>query len=663
MSSNVKTSTVLGIAHFNDVYQVSDQKINVDNKEEVINVTKFATLLSSITSKWKGRDKGGKDGLIIFSGDLFSPSIESSTTRGRHMPPIANGLGIDVGVAGNHEFDFGYPRLKELINDTAFPWLLSNIVDTTTGKVPEPMKEFYVLERVGVRIGFVGLVEKDWIATITGWPENFNTMICIPNDIELARALCALSPDAQKTKNIASEQGVDLLLGGHDHVYWISKGVTSWDGYDLQTPQPDAADDQGDVLIVKSGTDFQDLSEVILTLQDTPPGSIRKKIIKEIKGQRHVTRGDTPVDEAIKVIVDNELKTIQASMQDPICDTEVELDVRSSNIRVHESAVGNWVTDCMRHAHDEALIQLGYGKADGVIASTGNFRGDRVYKPGRLTLGDLMTMLPFPDPSVVVELDANALWDALESAVSRWPSQEGRFPALSGLRMTFDGSKPPGQRVLEVWLLADKVECKSGLVDKEQVLRSSTRKYLIMVGEYMVQGGDGYDVLKGQKQVLSAENGQSKSTIVRKFLLGAQMLKKTANEQPEALSRLLQTKPVEMFGKMNLKLVPPAPLRNVHNLVQSTVAGVSPVLKALVPRPFAAAALILAEFGEIGLLDSYERRRSRMRIRLQVRSLLKLPTSLAIFAGFLNPPTRPPMQTRRMQRSMPQRRMRRRIFL
>ena len=42
--------------------------------------------------------------------------------------------------------------------------------------------------------------------------------------------------------------------------------------------------DEGDVLIVKSGTDFRDLSEFTLTLEDTPPGSIRRKVIKEIRG-------------------------------------------------------------------------------------------------------------------------------------------------------------------------------------------------------------------------------------------------------------------------------------------------------------------------------------------------------------------------------------------
>lgn len=78
--------TVLNIAHFNDVCQVSDQKIYVDNKEETINVCKFGSLLTSITEKWEDKGDGrGKNGLTVFSGDLFSPSIESSATRGKHM--------------------------------------------------------------------------------------------------------------------------------------------------------------------------------------------------------------------------------------------------------------------------------------------------------------------------------------------------------------------------------------------------------------------------------------------------------------------------------------------------------------------------------------------------------------------------------------------------
>ena len=39
------------------------------------------------------------------------------------------------------------------------------------------------------------------------------------------------------------------------------------------------------VYVIKSGSDFRDLSDMELILEDTPEGSVRRKIIKEIKGE------------------------------------------------------------------------------------------------------------------------------------------------------------------------------------------------------------------------------------------------------------------------------------------------------------------------------------------------------------------------------------------
>jgi 5'-nucleotidase len=73
-------------------------------------------------------------------------------------------------------------------------------------------------------------------------------------------------------------------LGGHDHLYFVSKGVTTWEGYDISKPSIGSEGDNGDILVVKSGTDFRELSELTLELEDTPPGSIRKKVIKAVHG-------------------------------------------------------------------------------------------------------------------------------------------------------------------------------------------------------------------------------------------------------------------------------------------------------------------------------------------------------------------------------------------
>lgn len=78
--------------------------------------------------------------------------------------------------------------------------------------------------------------------------------------------------------------GVDLILGGHDHFYFVSKGASSWEGYDTASETLGAEEDHGDVLVIKSGTDFRDLSEISLELGDTPEGSVRQKVIKAVTG-------------------------------------------------------------------------------------------------------------------------------------------------------------------------------------------------------------------------------------------------------------------------------------------------------------------------------------------------------------------------------------------
>ena len=87
---------------------------------------------------------------------------------------------------------------------------------------------------------------------------------------------------------------------------------------------------------------------------------------------------------------------------------------------------------------------------------------------GNVTLGDILEILPFEDPIVVIELDGAAIWDALEAALSTFPAQEGRFPIISGFRAVWDSRLPPGQRVLGVWLTKE----PSGSTTKD---RKSTR--------------------------------------------------------------------------------------------------------------------------------------------------------------------------------------------
>ncbi|KAI5124075.1 hypothetical protein M0805_003902 [Coniferiporia weirii] len=566
--------TTLPILHFNDVYRVNPQKLAAG---ATIDVTQFAYMLDTVRASWAERAgrENEREGLVLFSGDLFSPSVESSVTRGSHMVPVINELAPDVAVTGNHDFDFGYPHLTKLLNDTNFPWLLSNIVDTTTGKVPNTLHEFHVIERCGVRVGFIGLVEKEWIATVSSWPPNFQYKdmaevalklsehlrnpqgeqrcdiiialtharfthyivlknVSLTQDIQLAKAINAFSPGC-RSPSFFETHGVDLILGGHDHLYYVSRGVTSWEGYDVHQDVLGAEQDKGDVLVAKSGTDFRDLSEIVLELEETPAGSVRRKVIRAMKGKRHETSPDLPSSERLKDILSKALDSVSDTMKKPVCKASTPLDLRSELIRTGESASADWFADVFRHAFDDALCVMGREGADAVLLCAGALRGDTIYGPGNITLGDIMEILPFEDSIVVLEIDGETIWEALEASLSLWPAHEGRFPVISGFHLTWDSRRPPGQRVLSISLKTQNHVDVHGSDDPSQTPHAEyeeikrergDRKYVVVTREYMADGHDGFDCLRGQKMLIDDEQGQMMSAIVRKYLLGTKYINK-----------------------------------------------------------------------------------------------------------------------------------------
>ena len=110
-----------------------------------------------------------------------------------------------------------------------------------------------------------------------------------------------------------------------------------------------------------------------------------------------------------------------------------------------KSASADWFADILRHTYDDALCMKGItGGVDGVFICAGMLRGDSVYGPGMnisqssqysrtelyqlvgyLTLGDVLEILPFEDPLVVLEISGKTLWETLEASLSTWPAQEG----------------------------------------------------------------------------------------------------------------------------------------------------------------------------------------------------------------------------------------------
>ena len=76
----------------------------------------------------------GRTPVLVLAGDFLSPSVSSSVFKGAQMIAALNAAGLDLATLGNHEFDFGDDVLIERMHEAKWQWVVSNVVDTRTGR-------------------------------------------------------------------------------------------------------------------------------------------------------------------------------------------------------------------------------------------------------------------------------------------------------------------------------------------------------------------------------------------------------------------------------------------------------------------------------------------------------------------------------------------------
>jgi len=429
------------LLHYNDVYNVESREV-----EPVGGAARFLTAVKELKHL---------NPLILFSGDIFAPSIMSTFTKGEQMVPVLNMLGTHCAVYGNHDFDFGLETLADLVEKTEFPWLMSNVIDNETGRPLADGKIHHIMEWDGRKIGLIGLVEKEWLDTLaTINPEEVDYTDYVEAGSMLASELkkkgceyvIALTHmrtpnDIRLAENVPE---LDLILGGHDHVYEKRK--------------------VNGIYILKSGTDFRQFSKITLDFKETPVNVDIDCV--------DVTRGYKP-DVELDSVLEKYTGVVDGKMTEVLGELHCTLDGRFSSVRTMETNLGNLVTDIMVAALN----------ADCALLNSGTLRSDTQHPEGKFILRDLLTILPMMDPLVLIDVDGSQIHAALENGVSQWPKLEGRFPQVSGITFAFDPSEPPGQRVK-----SDYVKVGDEYLDKNQ-------RYKLVTKAYLASGKDGYDAL------------------------------------------------------------------------------------------------------------------------------------------------------------------------
>ncbi len=419
--------------------------------------------------------------LLTLGGDTLSPSVETRTYKGAQMIDAWNAIGLDYAVFGNHEFDIKTADLLQRMAESKFTWLGANVIDTDTGKTFGGTPQFVIRWIGGVRIGFIGLLlpetketsSMEAVLSVADYCETAKKLVPEMRELGAEVVIGLTHLFMYQDKKLAGCADLDLIIGGHEHTLLQS----SANG----TP------------IFKMTADAREVGRFDLYI-DKKTGKLASMDWQVIP----VT--DQIADDPEFAPVAAKYKDLLEKLAVKVGATSVELDALSFSSRTKETNIGNFIADAYREA-------VG---ADIGFVNGGSIRADLTYNPGPLTMRDVLSILPFNNPIVKVEVTGKTLMEILEHGVarSREDNEPGRFPQVSGLKFTFDASKLPGQRVLEAYVGGKRV--------------ADDGVYTIATSDFLVsRGGDGYTMFKDAKVLLAADKAPKDSEVFEKAIRNA----------------------------------------------------------------------------------------------------------------------------------------------
>ncbi|KAI3425775.1 hypothetical protein D9Q98_007750 [Chlorella vulgaris] len=236
----------LTILHLNDTYDIEAR-----SKEPVGGAARMAAKIKSF----------GPTALVLHSGDVFNPCLLSTITQGTQMVEVLNCCNVRAACVGNHDFDYGVPNFELRAAECNFPWLMANVLDVDSGSPLGGAIPTALFKWQGVQVGIVGLAEQEWLTTLASVEaDDIRFLDFVQEGTRLAQELreqgaeVVLALTHMRLPNdlqlAGAVPGIDVVLGGHDHDYFLIRS------------QPHGTP------VVKSGTDFQDLTEIQITLSE-----------------------------------------------------------------------------------------------------------------------------------------------------------------------------------------------------------------------------------------------------------------------------------------------------------------------------------------------------------------------------------------------------------
>ena len=378
---------------------------------------------AAIAALKQSYQNAGKKVLLVDAGDHVQGTAYGSMDQGASIIELMNAAGYDAATPGNHEFDYGMDRAKELMRDADFPYLSCNWVDLRTTLRVLPVIKVFV--RGGVRIAFVGITTPEtftkstpayfmnkaqtkYIYDILGGEDGQKLYSAVQKAVDKAKCLAdvviglghlGVDPSSSPWTSeevIAHTTGFDAFIDGHSHTVMENKQV---------------ADASGRlVTLTQTGSYFANVGEMTIA----PDGTISTRLVSTYDQE----------DVAVAAEQAAWVSSVDEMLGEKIAVADTKFYITDPatgkrRIRSGETNLGDFVADGI-YTYFNEVEQL---HCDIAIMNGGGIRSDE--DAGYWTFKTCKQVSPFGNVACLMSVTGKQIQDALEFA-ARFAGEDGK---------------------------------------------------------------------------------------------------------------------------------------------------------------------------------------------------------------------------------------------
>jgi len=435
--------------------------------------------------------------LLLDGGDQFQGSLFYTYYKGKAAAEMMMALGYVAMTVGNHEFDDGPEVLRGFMDAVKFPVLMSNADVSREAALAGVLMPSTVVEVGGQKIGLIGLTPQDTNELASPGPNITFEDPAAALTREVAKLagqgidkIVVLSHSGYEVDQrvAAAVSGVDAIVGGHSHTLLANTHKGAGGPYPTWVTAPDG----NRVAIVQAGAYGKFLGELVVTFGDDGT-------VKEAVGEPVIMDGQIAEDAALKARIAELAKPLDEIRNKVVAEAAAPIDGDRDSCRLRECQMGNLVADAMLHRVKSQGIAIAIANGGGLRASI---------DAGPVTMGEVLTVLPFQNTLATFKLKGADLVRALENGVSQVEEVKGRFAQVAGIKYAWTRSKAPNEgRILEVMVREGDGWAP---IDPDKL-------YGVVSNDYVRRGGDGYAVF-AENAIDPYDFGPSLEDVVAAFM-------------------------------------------------------------------------------------------------------------------------------------------------